>query len=293
MQYTNPEIPEGINTSESHPLKEFFILTGGVIAIVVISFYLLIVTVDFFADKIPFAWEQSIPVESLLETDTTDAPPYLERLTRQVVADMALPEGMQVTLHYVNSDTVNAFATLGGHMVLHRGLLEKLRSEDELVMVIAHEIAHLKYRHPISAASHSLLAMMVLSLFTSSADDVLNRLMGTTGLITLMKFSRDYEHHADAAAVDVLLRRYGHAQGAVALFDVFKAEHGDAEPVEFLNTHPLTERRIQRALSLAQKQSGLSAEKSANKKLQPLPADYTAWLAAQSAVQSSDESTSR
>lgn len=291
MQYTNPQIPEGINTSESHPLKEFFILTGGVIAIVVISFYLLIVTVDFFADKIPFAWEQSIPLESLLETDTTEPPAYLVRLTQQVTADMALPQDMQVTLHYVNSDTVNAFATLGGHMVLHRGLLEKLRSEDELVMVIAHEIAHLKYRHPISAASHSLLAMMVLSLFTSSADDILNRLMSTSGLLTLMKFSRDYEHRADAAAVDVLLGRYGHAQGAVGLFEVFKAERGGSEPLEFLNTHPLTERRIQRALELAEKQSGLPAETSADKKMQPLPAEFTRWLAAQSASQALDKST--
>lgn len=277
MQYTNPQIPEGINTSQSHPLKELFILGGGVIAIVVISLYLLIVTVDFFADKVPFAWEQSFPVESLLQQETTAAPAYLQKLTRQIAAAMDLPEGMQVTLHYVNSDTVNAFATLGGHMVLHRGLLQKLHSEDELVMVIAHEIAHLKYRHPISAASHSLLAMMVLSIFTSSADDVLNRLIGTSGLLTLMKFSRDYEYHADAAAVDLLLQRYGHAQGAVALFDVFKAEHGETEPVDFFNTHPLTERRIERVLAVAQNQSIFSA----GKKMQPLPVEFTDWLAAQ------------
>jgi len=283
MQYTNPEIPEGINTSQTRPLKEFFVLSGGLIAIVVISFYLLVVSVDLLADKIPFAWEQSIPVNSLLENETSDALPYLEDLTRQVADEMALPEGMQVTLHYVDSDTVNAFATLGGHMVLHRGLLEKLHSEDELVMVIAHEIAHLKYRHPISAASQSLLAMMVLSMFSTSADDVLNRVMGTTGLITLMKFSRDYEYLADAAAVNLLLKRYGHAQGAVALFDVFKAEHGDAEPVEFLNTHPLTERRIQRALTLAKTQSGLPADKSMTKQMQPLAVEFSNWLAAQSA----------
>lgn len=283
MQYSNPQIPEGINTSQNHPLKEFFILTAGVFAIVIVSFYLLIVTVDFFADKIPFAWEQSIPVDSLLESETSEVPAYLEGLTHQVAADMSLPEDMQVTLHYVNSDTVNAFATLGGHIVLHRGLLEKLRSEDELVMVIAHEIAHLKYRHPISSASHSLLAMMLLSLFTSSADDILNRLMGTSGLLALMKFSRDYEYNADAAAVDVLLHRYGHAQGAVALFDVFKAEHTGGEPLEFLNTHPLTERRINRALTLAEQQSGLSAEESASKIMQPLSTEFTQWLAAQSA----------
>jgi predicted Zn-dependent protease len=283
MQYSNPQIPEGINTSQTHPLKEFFLLTGGVIAIVFVSFYLLIVSVDFLADKIPFAWEQAIPVDALLESETSDVPPYLESLTQQVAADMALPDGMQVTLHYVNSDTVNAFATLGGHIVLHRGLLQELRSEDALVMVIAHEIAHLKYRHPISSASHSLLAMMLLSLLTSSADDILNRLMGSSGLLTLMKFSRDYEHHADAVAVNVLLGRYGHAQGAVELFDVFKARHAGNEPPEFLNTHPLTERRIQRALALAEKQMGLPAGVSASQKAQALPAEFTQWLSAQSA----------
>src|SRR6056297_2211694 len=113
MQYTNQEIPEGINTSQHHPLKEFFILTGGVIVIVVISLYLLIVTVDFFAEKIPFSWEQAIPVQSLLQNETTDVPPYLQGLSRQIADEMKLPDGMQLTLHYVNSDTVNAFATLG------------------------------------------------------------------------------------------------------------------------------------------------------------------------------------
>lgn len=283
MQYTNPEIPEGINTSRTHPLKEFFVLGAGVIAIVVISFYLLIISVDFFAEKIPFAWEQAIPLESIMQKGSTEVPAYLQDLSQQIADDMALPEGMQLKLHYVNSDTVNAFATLGGHMVLHRGLLEQLHSEDELVMVIAHEIAHLKYRHPISSASHSLLAMMMLSLFTSSSGDVLNRLMSTTGVITLMKFSRDYEYDADAAAVDVLLRRYGHAEGAKALFDVFSAQRSAVEPVEFLNTHPLTERRIQKATALAKKQGVFSVNKFANQKLQPLPDEFTQWLETQSA----------
>jgi predicted Zn-dependent protease len=69
----------------------------------------------------------------------------------------------------------------------------------------------------------------------------------------------------------------------VALFDVFKAQHGEYEPVEFLNTHPLTERRIQRVHSLADTKTAFSAGESAGIKLKPLPAEFTEWMAEQSA----------
>ena len=54
-------------------------------------------------------------------------------------------------MHYDASDTVNAFATLGGHVVIYRGLLEKLPNENVVAMVVAHEIAHIKHRDPVAA----------------------------------------------------------------------------------------------------------------------------------------------
>ena len=185
MEYSNPELPEGINTSTSHPLKEFFILTAGVIGAIIILVSLLIVTVDYFADKIPFEWEQTFPLGPLVEADNNETlPVYIGQLSRKVIDQMALPEGMEITVHYVNEDVVNAFATLGGHIVLYRGLLEKLNSEDELAMVIAHEVAHIKHRHPIQSASHGVVVAVVMSLILgSSGDDSIGNLLGVTGMV--------------------------------------------------------------------------------------------------------------
>ena len=246
MEYSNPELPEGINTSKEHPLREFVILSVGLLATVFVIVSLLIVIVDNFADKIPFEYEKKLPVSSFIENlEVEKLPPYLDKVTKKVLASFNLPEEMKITFHYVNEDTVNAFATLGGHIVLYRGLLEKLKYEDELAMVVAHEVAHIKHRHPILSVSHGVVVSVVLTAISgSSGNSIVNDFIGQTGMASLMRFSRDYEYQSDKDAIDSLIKIYGHADGALGLFDVFNSEFGQDNSFEFLATHPLTENRI-------------------------------------------------
>ena len=257
MEYSNPELPEGINTSKENPLKEFFILTIGLFGVVFIIISALIIIVDNFADKIPFEMEKELPIANFIESENTEKlPPYLEKVTQKVLASFDLPEEMQITFHYVNDDTVNAFATLGGHIVLYRGLIEKLKHEDELAAVIAHEIAHIKYRHPILSASHGIVVGVVLTAISSSSgNSVVNEMMGTTTMASLMRFSRDFEYQADKDAIKSLIKLYGHADGALGLFKVFESEFGKDSTFEFLATHPLTQNRISQTTKMINKNS--------------------------------------
>lgn len=275
MEYTNPELPEGINTTKESSLKEFFILTVGLLAVVFIVISVLIVIVDNFADKIPFEMEKNLPVSSFIENmEVEKLPPYLEKVTQKVLNSFDLPEEMKITFHYVNDDTVNAFATLGGHIVLYRGLLEKLKYEDELAMVIAHEIAHIKYRHPILSVSHGIVVGVVLSAISSSSgNSVVNDIMGQTGMASLMRFSRDYEYQADKDAISSLIKIYGNADGALGLFKVFDTEFGDDGSFEFLATHPLTENRISQTTKMIDRYN-LSPEKF----VVTFPDEFKTWL---------------
>jgi len=246
MEYSNQELPEGINTSKENPLKEFLVLSIGLLAVVFAVIFILILLVDNFADKIPFEMEKDLPVSSFIKNMKTEKmSPYLEKVTQKVLNTFELPAGMTITFHYVNDDTVNAFATLAGHIVLYRGLLEKLKHEDELAMVIAHEIAHIKYRHPILSVSHGIVVGIALTAISSSSgNSIVNDIMGTTGSAALMKFSRDYEYQADKDAINSLIKLYGHADGALGLFKVFESVAGKDLSFEFLATHPLTGNRI-------------------------------------------------
>ena len=278
MEYSNPELPEGINTSKENPLKEFFILTVGLLAVVFVVISILILIVDNFADKIPFEMEKDLPVSSFIENmETEKLPPYLEKVTQKVLSSYELPEKMQITFHYVNDDTVNAFATLGGHIVLYRGLLEKLKHEDELAMVIAHEIAHVKYRHPILSTTHGIVVGIVLTAISSSSGNtVVNDLMGSTSMASLMKFSRDFEYQADKDAIKSLMKLYGHADGALGLFNVFNSEFGEGASFEFLATHPLTNNRISQTTKMINK-NNLSQDNT----MVVFPEKFKLWLKTQ------------
>ena len=41
MKYRNPQIPEGINVSDRHPLKELLVLAGGALLLLVLLSWLL------------------------------------------------------------------------------------------------------------------------------------------------------------------------------------------------------------------------------------------------------------
>lgn len=275
MEYSNPELPEDINTSKSSPLKEFFILTLGLLGTIFIIIYLLIVVVDNFADKIPFEMEKKLPISNFINKQNTEKlPAYLDEVAQKVIKSFDLPAPMTITVHYVNDDTVNAFATLGGHIVLYRGLLEKLKHEDEIAMVIAHEVAHIKYRHPILSASHGIVVGLVLSIISSSSgESVVSDLMGTTGMATLTKFSREFEYQSDKDAITSLIKIYGHAGGALGLFKVFESEFGKDKSFEFLATHPLTKNRITQTKEMIESHNILK-----NYKMKALPAEFRLWL---------------
>ena len=162
----------GINVSRVHPIREFVVLTAGFLGAIA----LLVLVIGFMAGSlaayIPFSAERNISLGEASEPgDATPIGEYLQSLADRAVAAAELPDDMSITVHYVDDDTVNAFATLGGNLVFYRGLLERLPNENALAMVVAHEVAHIKHRHPIRSLGRGVAIATALSLINSSAGN--------------------------------------------------------------------------------------------------------------------------
>ncbi len=245
----NPFIPEGINTSDEHPLKEFFWVLGSVLVFIGILIVVLSVSAGWLAQFIPFKYETQIAERFIKnKTESEDIQTYLQEMADRLTAEQDLPEDMSITVHYSDSATVNAFATLGGNLFFFRGLIEALPNEDALAMVMAHEIAHVKHRHPVRALGRGVTIGIALSALAGvSGSSAGERLIGDVGLLTSLSFSRSQETEADLTALDTLVKTYGHASGAISLFDVFtdlEAQHSTVPTM--LRTHPLSDNRRQK-----------------------------------------------
>lgn len=159
---------------------------------------------------------------------------------------MDLPEGMSVTVHYVNQDVVNAMATLGGHVFIYRGLLEKLPHENALVMLLGHEIGHVKLRHPIKALGKGVVISLVFSALLGQSSDAASAALVNTSALTLLGFSREQEEDADLEGLSATQHYFKHVQGADDLFNALlneQDEQGVYVP-QIMSSHPDTGHRI-------------------------------------------------
>lgn len=252
--YENRPVPEGINYSQEHPLKDFSLLMlaalGGLAALLL----LLAALANYMAPLIPFSVEQRLAQRMasqfpVVELNASQAKKqdYLRQLTQSLLQHEALPEGLNVTVHYLPGDTINAFATLGGNIYIFDGLLQKMPSENALAMVVAHEVAHILHRDPIVAMGRGLTVSLALASIAGLANSSgMDWLFQQLGLVTVMSFTREQEREADSRALEMLQAHYGNVQGAESIFAVFVEEGRDGEMPAFLSTHPLSAERIER-----------------------------------------------
>jgi predicted Zn-dependent protease len=277
LEYENPQVPDEVNLSQSHPLVDFLwmlIAVAGATAAVIL---LLALLTDFFVSNVPFELEQRLVTsfdlleEGLQEEQEADATDreiqtYLQSLSDLLIKQAPLPEGMVVTVHYRNDELVNAFATLAGNVIIHKGLLSKLQNENALSMVLAHEIEHVRARHPIRAMGRGIILSLALLNITGFSDSsVVETIVSSMGFLSTLSFSRNHEMEADEAALKLLKHHYGHVEGASQLFEVLGTEGQSAEFIDFLSTHPLNKDRID-AVNLV-----IASDFTTNYILTPLP----------------------
>ena len=249
MDISNPQPAEDINITRVHPLKEFFLLSSGILFLITLFIIVLSFAADTVTKYIPFEIEHSLvnTVDIDIGTDTTGpVATYLQTLATRLSDNMDLPDSMNIKVSVIDSSTVNAFATLDGNVVFFTGLLDVIPNENTLAMVMAHEIAHIKLRHPLRALGRGVVVGIALATITGTAgNDVVAGFIGNTGLLTSLSFSRDQESAADTLAVEALAKHYGHAGGSEELFEVFNELNGrtNSKIAEFFATHPLSQNR--------------------------------------------------
>lgn len=294
MRYENRTPPEGINTSSHSPLREFVRLSLSALVVLVAVGVLLNFTGGLLGGLLPFKAETWITqrVDRLMQEADQPSPfdnavsdsegrseellqQYLQALADRVVVALELPDPVSITLHYSDEDVFNAYATLGGHVYLFKGLLKFLPNENALSMLMAHEFAHVEQRHPARSIGGGLTLAVGSSVLLGAAAFE-NRFFSLASALASTRFSRAMETEADEVALAAVNAMYGHVNGANDLFELFVVvrEGGGQEILDsFFSTHPLDNQRIEKLDEQAVANNWITEGA-----ITPLPADFQQWL---------------
>lgn len=164
----------------------------------------------------------------------------------------------------INDDSINAFAGPNGIIGIHTGLIEKVKTEDELASVIAHEVAHVTQDHLSRRISYqqetnlSTLATFLAAVLVGSQDPsagIATYLGGISlNIQRQLNHSRIHENEADHYGIQYL---YKSQYNPYAMSDFFSRLSKESQNDEFsipeiLRTHPVTEARLSKAMDRAQ-----------------------------------------
>ena len=247
MKYTAKLPEENVNVTPTSPLKEFFVLAGGLLAVVVGTFFLLGLAVDLIVPRI--SPEVEAKMASLFVNrfelkqggDPTEA--YLQSLVDDLngrCGKLSYP----LKVYLSPSEEVNAVALPGGNIVVFKGLVDKVRSENEMAFVLAHEMGHFAGRDHLRGIGRGLVLLVAAVMIGDADSSVGGMLAGGLGL-TQAKFSRTRESQADLYALSALNCLYGHVGGASGFFELIAAPEDEGGKLShYFASHPETVHRI-------------------------------------------------
>ncbi|MDR3159952.1 MAG: M48 family metallopeptidase [Zoogloeaceae bacterium] len=150
-------------------------------------------------------------------------------------------------VNLIDSKDVNAFCMPGGKIAFYTGLIDTLKAtDDELAIVMGHEMAHALREHAraqvakskATSLGASLLGILVSGGKYASAFDF-------AGNLLTLKFSRDDESEADLVGLDLAARAGYDPRAGVSLWQKMEAASKSALSLSWISTHPANANRIQ------------------------------------------------
>lgn len=185
-----------------------------------------------------------------LQYGVFDADPEATEWVRSVfnrIVAVSERKDVKYRITILRPEFVNAFATPGGHIFVTKGLLQRVKSDDELAGVLGHEIAHIVAQHSMKSIKHQLVYQYIIKKLQKRSNKL--ETMGQIySIFSGLRYSRKNELESDYIGARYTAAAGYNPEGMVNFLKVLKSlESHDPSRIEVsLRSHPPSSRRIER-----------------------------------------------
>lgn len=165
--------------------------------------------------------------------------------------------GWKWEVNVIDSKEINAFCMPGGKIMFYSGLINQLQlDEEEIAIVMGHEIAHALREHSREQVSQAIAADTALNVGAAlfGLSQGATQLSGAAyQALVATKFSRTDETEADQIGLELSARSGYDPRAGITLWQKMLAANKGSQAPEFLSTHPAEKDRAQEIRSLLSK----------------------------------------
>jgi predicted Zn-dependent protease len=224
--------------------RQLLVLLGIFLGLILVGIWLLNWLLNHIIGLIPPSVEQRLgaPIVAAYERQAQPSPAQdtLNQLLDRLEAE--LPDGRDYRALLVPEPTVNALALPGDAIIIYGGLIEQAESENELMMVLGHELGHFAHRDHLRRIGRVLLVRMVVATVLGDVGALQSIASSAITAVSQSRFSQSQEREADEFGLTLLNATYGHVAGATDFFERLSQQR--KADFAFLSTHPAPKQRI-------------------------------------------------
>ena len=194
-------------------------------------------------------------------------------VSRQIIRQLGTPFiDYDWDIELFDNPDANAFALAGGKIGVYTGIFDLIKNEDELAVIIGHEIAHITKAHSKKDVNRKIILGAGAAAVTAATRDenpnsqasiqTMTKLISSFGLN--LPFERLQETEADREGLRLMAKA---GFNPLASLDFWKKmeQQNDRLKIEFLSTHPLYKNRRKIIANDLEEPLGIYLSQKANK----------------------------
>jgi len=239
------------NVTVPNPIKELFKIISGIIlgicCIYLITFFLSgILLQSLSSDKQADIENFISPKLKLVLVEITEKEQNrLNNIRDEIIkTDSTFTRTSNLEVRVIKHRQLNAICYPNGNIYITSALYNKLKNDEQLTFVIAHEIAHYKHKDHLLNLRRQISnnAVLIFLSVLSPNNRELHKITNDSLKITDLKYSRNLEAKADKYAVKIMNQLYGNSKEALFVMELLRAKN--KHDFEFMSSHPNINKRM-------------------------------------------------
>lgn len=236
MKYT-PKLPDAsVNVSKNNIVFELLkYLLGSFIFIISIYFSLTFISNIIIENLSP---NQEEKILNLLSFDYSkiDDDKKLTAMANKLIKCSDLKQTIHVKI--LESEEENAFAMLGGNIMVTSQLLKNAKNDSELYFILGHELGHYINKDHLKGMGNAIIAMFLSTFIPTDIDFISNFSFNVSN----SSYSKKQELMSDKVGLDLMYCALGNVNSVTSFFE--RIQSNENKWLYLLGSHPDSQSRI-------------------------------------------------
>lgn len=199
------------------------------------------------------------------------------------VDQLEIKSDFPIKTYVSNNEELNAYAISGGKIIVHSGLLDKIKTEHQLAALIGHEVSHIENRHALKNLSRTIASTVFVSTLFGDVNSVTAILADNAHLFSQLSYSRELEKEADIYGIETIRNNNLDLNGMPQLFQLLK-KYSNFDTPTYFSSHPELKDRIEYSTKIAEQQN----HKIENKRLKQMWTELYQYIHKEDIIEQND-----